>query len=113
MVVTVQKPVLIPQVRFLGKVEDVLVVVSTTEVMVQTVKRIVWDPLSHSIKIDRRHPCRGAEAHTYRPDCSDGDRNSTFANLCASEVSLMECGHSGDFLLFVGVTEFSGGGQVA
>ena len=23
------------------------------------------------------------------------------ANLCASEVSLMECGHSGDFLLFV------------
>ena len=81
--------------------------------MVQTVQRTVWDPLSHSIKIDRRHPCGGAEAHPHRPDCSDGDRNSTGANLCASEVSLMECGHSVDFLLFVGVTEFSGGGQVA
>ena len=65
------------------------------------------------IKIDRRHPCRGAEADPYRPDCSDGDRNSTVANLCASKVSQMECGHSGDFPLFVGVTEFSGGGQVA
>ena len=60
MVVTVQKPVLIPQVRFLGKVEDVLVVVATTELMVQTVQRTVWDPLSHSIKIDRQHPCRSA-----------------------------------------------------
>ena len=93
MVVTVQKPVVIPQVRFLGKVVDMSCRIPS--------------------QIDRRHSCRDAQADLYRPDCLEGDRNSTIANLCASEVSLMECGHSGDFLLFVGVTEFSGCGQVA
>ena len=45
MVVTVQKPVLIPQVRFLGKVVDVLVVRFNDRVDVQTVQRTVWDSL--------------------------------------------------------------------
>ena len=67
-------------VRFFGKVEDVLVVVSTTRVDgPDSAENRLGSVVHIPIKIDRRHPCRGAEADPYRPDCSDGDRNSTVA----------------------------------
>ena len=86
MVVTAQKPVVIPQVRFLDKVVHVTIVVATTGADVPDSAETRRGSVVAVHRRGHRHPCRGAEADPYRPDYSDGDRDSTVANLCASEV---------------------------